>query len=589
VAVLRASIIFRVAFLAIGVVACGAPPATESPARRLSSVPSAAPEASGHNETPPRKGDRFAVASENETAVEVARALLERGGSATDAAVGGILVACAAHPASCGLGGGGSALTWDATKKEAIIVDFRETAPGGIKRVDYVSKTPPKAKRGLLVGVPGFVAGLSELHRRGGKLPWATVVALAANTVDEGIPLSPYMAQAFVWNAKWLLSDARARSLGPADAGGRVGEKLKNPALASALRSIAERGATAFYTGPLADDLIESAHAAGSRIGHSDLQAYKAIVRTPVHATWGELDVFSAPPSSAAGITVLQLMAMFDRADLTSLELASGSYVHALAEGFRAANQDRTLYVGDPDFSRTDSSSLFDLEKMKTRRGKIKMNATVIPKVSSISESGTLHFVVVDEANNVVSLTASISGMFGSRIVTKGGYVLNDTLSEFNIDDYGMRPINKGPNFARGRARPVSSLVPTLVLERNEPVLALGASGGLRAPTAVTQVLFAYFGFRRTLAEAVEAPRFHVASSGALKLDEGLAGLAADLIARGEIVDVKTPNFSSVVAIGLRREAGVRVLEPVFDPRKGGAVTTGKGDAAPPTTSAAKR
>lgn len=576
-AALRASNI--VPALVAGVLsACSAPPSEGS---RL--VPPVATPSASANAAPatsaPRKSDRFAVASENETAVEVARAVLEKGGTASDAAVAGMLVACAAHPASCGLGGGGAALTWDATKKETVALDFREAAPSGIKRSDYLTKNPAKGRRGLLVGVPGFVAGLGELHRRGGKLPWASVVAQAADVVDAGIPLSPYMAQAFVWNSKWLAEDARARTLGPVDAEARVGEKLKNPPLAGALRSIAEGGAQSFYSGPLADDFIDSARAVGSRVIAGDLKSYQVGVRAPLRSSWEDLEIVAMPPSSAGGVTLLQLCGMFDRADLTALEQSSGSYVHALAEGLRSANQDRTSFVGDPDFTRTDTS-LFDAEKMRMRRSKIKMDSSNLPKISSISESGTLSMVVVDEAGNAVSISASISSMFGAKIVTKNGYLLNDTLSEFNIDDYGIRAINRGPNFARGRARPVSSLIPALVLSGGEPVLSIAASGGLRAPSAVTQVLFSLFGFQRTLAEAIEAPRFHVASSGALKLDAGLAGLSADLVARGEIVDAKTPSFSSVVAVALRQVQGVRVLEPVFDPRKGGAVTIGRGEQA---------
>lgn len=574
----RASNIFP-ALLAAALSACSAPP-TESPRARPPAASASASTTAAPASVAPRKSDRFAVASENETAVEVARGILEKGGTASDAAVAGMLVACAAHPASCGLGGGGAALSWDAAKKDALAFDFRESAPSGIKRSDYLTKNPAKGRRGLLVGVPGFVAGLAELHRRGGKMPWASVVSKAADVVEAGIPLSPYMAQALMWNSKWLSEDARARTLGPSDADARVGEKLKNPPLAAALRTIAEGGAQAFYSGPLADDFMDAARAAGSRVIAADMKSYQVGVRVPLRSRWGELEVLAMPPSSAGGVTVMQLLAMFDRADLVALEQGSGNYVHALAEALRAANQDRTLFIGDPDFTRSDPG-LFDAEKMKARRAQIKNDTSNLPKISSISESGTLTMVVVDEAGNAVSISASISSMFGAKIVSKSGYVLNDTLSEFNIDDYGMRAINRGPNFARGRARPVSSLIPALVLAGGEPVVAIGASGGLRGPSAVTQVLFSLFGFQRTLAESIEAPRFHVAASGALKLDAGLAGLAADLVARGEVVDAKTPSFSSVVAVAVRRKDGVRSLEPVFDPRKGGAVTIGRGEPVP--------
>ncbi|MBL8740679.1 MAG: gamma-glutamyltransferase, partial [Myxococcales bacterium] len=479
----RASTIFF-SLLAAALPACSGPPNPEGP-RVTGSAPSVSASATAAPAAPAaRKSDRFAVAAENETAVEVARLVLDKGGSAADAAIAGVLVACAAHPASCGLGGGGAALYWDASKKEAVALDFRETAPSGIKRSDYLTKNPAKGRRGLMVGVPGLAAGLGELHRRGGKLPWASVVTQAADRIEAGIPLSPYMAQAFAWSSKWLGEDARARALGPIDAESRVGEKLANPPLVSALRTLAKGGAQAFYTGPLADELVDTARAAGSRMIAADLKSYEVGVRPPLRSTWGELEVATMPPSSAGGISVLQLLGMFDSADLAALEAASGSYVHALAEGLRAANQDRVLFVGDPDFTRTDTT-LFDGEKMRSRRSKIKMDSSNLPKISSISESGTLSLVVVDESGNAVSISASISSMFGAKIVSKNGYLLNDTLTEFNIDDYGMRVVNKGPNFARGRARPVSSLTPLFVLSKGEPVLAVAASGGLRAPSAV--------------------------------------------------------------------------------------------------------
>jgi gamma-glutamyltranspeptidase/glutathione hydrolase len=118
-----------------------------------------------------RPRDRFAVASENATGVEVARDVLERGGNAVDATVSGLLVACAAHASSCGLGGGGVALVQPAGS-DAYVVDFREVAPHGIRRADHLSKTPPPNRRGVMIGVPGLVAGLAKMHERGGKLPW---------------------------------------------------------------------------------------------------------------------------------------------------------------------------------------------------------------------------------------------------------------------------------------------------------------------------------------------------------------------------------------------------------------------------------
>ncbi len=565
------------AFLLSLLVACsaaGPAPEVVSPepsAERPTRVPIAEPK----KPASPRGDDRFAIAAENATAVEAAREILEDGGSAVDAAIVTVLVGCAAHPASCGLGGGGAALFFDAQTKKTEYLDFREAAPSGIKNADYLSKNPPEKRRGVMVGVPGLVAGLAELHARGGKLPFATVVGAAADAVERGIPLSAYMAQVLEWNRKWLKADPRAAALWPADAEGRVGETLKNPALVKALRSIAAGGKDAFYSGALGTDVVTTARDAQSRVLMKDLKEYRVVSRAPLEVEWEGRKLVTAPPPSGAGLVVAELFHSFSAPDLKQLDAATGSYVHMIAEGLRAGYSDRALFVGDPEFFKTEISATLEPARLRARRAKFRPDATIMPKLSSISDAGTFHCVVVDADGDVVSLSASLSSMFGAKLVTESGFVLNDALSEFTIDEYGQRPVSRGPNFARGGARPVSNLVPTLVFEGGAPVVALGGSGGLRATSAVAIVLFAHLAFGVPLPDAIAKPRFHVTSAGALKLDAPLQGLKDDLVARGEVVEVGAPGFGAVTAIGLRREGGRRTLEPVFDPRRGGAITVG--------------
>lgn len=527
-----------------------------------------------------RPRDRFAIASENSTGVEVAREILEQGGTAIDAAVVGLLVACSAHASSCGLGGGGAALVVP-NGSGPYVVDFREAAPHGVRRTDHLSKHPPDKRRGVMIGVPGLAAGLWELHRRGGKLSWKELVGRAADVVEKGIPLSPYMAQALAWNAKWVRDDEEARRVFIQDAESRVGETLKNPALAKTLRALAEKGPKGFYEGEVAADVVAAARAAGSRITPADLAQYRAIVRDPLKVAWNDRELVMVPPPAAGGVTVAEVLGFVSPRDIKELEWGSGALVHVVAEAVRAAHADRVLAVGDPDFTKSDIAPLFDPEKLRAKRALVKMDATSLPKLPSITEGGTLHFAVVDDAGTVVSVTATLTGMFGSKVMTKRGFAMNDALIDFTTDDYGQRAATKGPNFPRGGARPVSSLVPIVVLKGGAPILALGGSGGLRAPNAVAQVILGHLAFGKPLAEAVASPRFHVTSGGALRLDDGLASIKDDLVARGEVVDMAGASFAAVTAISIRAEGGVRILEPVFDPRKGGAITVGRD---PPVT-----
>jgi gamma-glutamyltranspeptidase / glutathione hydrolase len=527
---------------------------------------------------PPAKTvEVFAVAAENSHAVDAARAVLVEGGSAADATIAGILVGCAAHASSCGLGGGGAALLFDAASSRTRALDFRETAPVGLKRTDHIG-APESAKRGVAVGVPGLAAGLRALHRLAGKLEWRRLTEIAALKVEGGLELSPYMAQALVWNQAWLANEPDHQVLGPDTASDSVGKKFFNPPLAATLRALGE-GERAFYEGPIAAEVVRAAKTYGSRLALADLQAYAALERDPVAIDYSGFTIASMPPTSAGGVTMLAMLNMLPPSELASLEPASGAFLHVLAEGLRATYAERATTIGDPDFTKSDFTALFDRQRMAERRAAIDLKKTRMPQLPSVSESGTFSIVVADSAGNVVSLSASLTSMFGAKIITKGGFVLNDALSEFSMDDYGMRAFTRGPNFPRGRARPVSNLVPTIVTKDGRATLGVSASGGLRGTTGLTQVLLAHLGRAESLGEAIAKARIHVNAGGAIRLEEGLMELATDLTSRGETVERSPISFSAVTGIAIDRSETGPSFAPVFDIRKGGAVSVEKAPA----------
>jgi gamma-glutamyltranspeptidase/glutathione hydrolase len=552
------------------------PPPPPPPPGSVALTPTADPPAPTPVVAPPPapRPHRRAVAAESASAVKVAMEVLARGGNAVDAAIAGVLTSGVTHPVSSGIGGGGFAVVWDAKTKRIHALDFRETAPLGLKPSEHWK--PTEKKRGIAAGVPGEIAGLAEMHARWGKLAMGDDVSAAAEVAESGFALSAHMARALKWNESWLRRTPRYAFFAPGGALLPVRATAKNLALGATLRRIAAEGPAAFYEGAIAEDIVGTARAAGGHMTVRELREYRVIERTPLHASWEGYDVYTMPPESAGGLLLVETLRMHSKEDLAALGANTGAYLHLLAETFRGAVSDRVHAVGDPAFVKIDVEALASAARMKARRATISLTATRPAEHFALDESGTAHMVVVDDEGNVVSITTTVNGMFGCRLVTSGGFVLNDELDDFTSQAierrFGIR-IGRGPNSPRGGARPASSMTPTIVLQGGSPVLAAGGSGGMKIPTATTQALLAHLVFGRSAADAVSDPRIDTPPSGGLFVDPTLpADVSADLAHRGEVPDATKPNFSAVQMIAIGTKEGVRFLDPGADPRKGGAV-----------------
>jgi gamma-glutamyltranspeptidase/glutathione hydrolase len=277
------------------------------------------------------------------------------------------------------------------------------------------------------------------------------------------------------------------------------------------------------------------------------------------------------PPPSAGGVMLAETLHMHGKADLSALGYGSGAYLHLLAETMRGANADRMRGIGDPAFIRMDVDAIASPARMKARRAHISLDATRRTESFRLDDQGTHTIVVVGEDDDIAAVTTSVRSLFGSQLITSGGFVLNDALLDFDHPRLQFRFSPRvPPNAARGGARPVASMAPTIVVGHGGPVLALGASGGTRGATAVTQALLARLAFNRSPRETVADARIDVPPTGGLFLEPGAdPALVADLRRRGEVVIADQPNYSALGLISIR-EGGARKLEAVADPRKGG-------------------
>ena len=519
---------------------------------------------------PPEKAHRFAVVSENEAAAAVAMTILKKGGSAADAAIAAALAAGVAQPVSSGIGGGGFGLYWDQTSRKVTAIDFRETAPMGIRDNEHASR-PPRAARGVMIGVPGEIAGLEWLHRRFGKLPRGELYRAAADLADGGFALSHHMHRALRWNEGWIRS-SMATVFAPSGELLSRGQVTSNPALAKTLRQIASEGADAFYRGGIAADLVNAARARGSRLSLGDMDRYAPQIREPLTTRWEGVDVYTMPPPSGGSITLAQTLLMHDAASLRRHGYGSGAYLHLLAETFRGSISDRMRAIGDPAYIKMDMPLVLSRARLKDRRRRMSLDRTRTFRAYRLDDSGTSNIITVDATGNVAVITTSISGMFGAQVTTRG-FTLNNTLASFSMgrDERRFGAVRR-PNAPKGGARPVSSMTPVIVVRDGRAVLALGASGGSRIPAAVTQGLLAKLVFGRSAAQCSGDVRIDTPPSGGLRIDPSAPEeLVADLRKRGGVVDAEVPNYGALGIVIIDDDAGRRQMDAAVDPRKGGA------------------
>jgi gamma-glutamyltranspeptidase/glutathione hydrolase len=516
----------------------------------------------------------FAVATESPAATKQASRLLEAGGNAIDAAVLAALVSGFTNPSASGIGGGGFALVWSARDKRVFVLDFREVAPAAIDARLLDKRPVADEQRGQLVGVPGEVAGLFELHQRFGKTKWQALVARAARLAEQGFVTEPHTAGQVDEQKASLLSRSPAfRGVYlPAGTPPKLGQTLRSPKLAKTLRRIAAEGRRGFYEGPVASDIVSAVKSVGGGLQLSDLAAYQPVSREPLRVSWDGKEVLTMPPPSAGGLLVAQTLALFSRAELVAMNDAPAKRIHLLAEAMRGAFADRARYVGDPAFSQVDIAKLLSPTRLARRKQRIAEDRTHTQPRFGLEEAGTHHLVSADGDGNWISLATTINDAFGAKLVAEqSGIILNNELADFSTaESVAIFGMTESPNRPRPGARPVSSMSPTLVLEQGEPVLALGGSGALTIAPNVTQVLLNLLAFELEPAQALSAPRFTVPSprtGQTLWLEAALAKpYVRDLAARGELL--LTKDSKNAVQL-VMRAAGK--LQAAADPRKGGA------------------
>ncbi|HEX2217713.1 MAG TPA: gamma-glutamyltransferase [Gemmatimonadales bacterium] len=518
------------------------------------------------------------VVSGHPLASEVGRDILRAGGNAVDAAVAVGFALAVVHPEAGNIGGGGFMVirTADGSVRS---LDYRETAPGRATRDMYLDAngepTELSVTGHLSAGVPGSVAGLTEAHRRLGRLPFDSVIAPAVRLARDGFVVDEYRSESIRSDsARLALFPASLATFLPAGRPPAPGTRFAQPELAATLDVIRREGANGFYRGLVADLIVAEMERGGGLISHSDLAGYRAIWREPVTISYRGHTIYSMPPASSGGVTMGEIFNIMEGYDPLP-PFGTPALLHREAEAMRRAFTDRNQHLGDPAFVRNPTDRLLSKEYAAELRSQIGERATPTPKFEPAAAGGasTTHYSVVDAEGNAVSCTTTLNNSYGSAVtVTGAGFLLNDEMDDFATapgqpNMYGL--VQGEANAIAPGKRMLSAMTPSIVLNpAGELYLVTGTPGGPRIITMVYHVISNVIDHRMPLPDAVTAPRMHhQALPDSIRVEEdGFTAATLDSLgARGHAIS-EGGHWGDVEAI-IRTDGG---WQGVSDPRRGG-------------------
>ncbi len=535
----------------------------------------------------PVKAVEWMVSAANPLAVQAGAKVLASGGSAADAMIAVQLVLGLVEPQSSGLGGGAFLVWYDAATGELTTLDARETAPLAATPTLFLDDAGEPLQfldaviGGRSVGTPGTPMLLEDAHRRWGKTNWSGLFDDAIALAENGFEVSPRLAGLVADDPEGLSGAQSTRDYFlPGGTPIAAGDTLKNPAYAATLTALAHGGADAFYSGPIARNIVATVQGATDNPGvlsETDLALYRVIERPAVCATYRAHDVCGMGPPSSGALTVGQILGLLEGFDLASMEPDSAEAWRLIGDASRLAFADRGRYMADSDFLPVPTAGLVDPAYLAGRAELLNGDAALEDVAPgnpafdhamwaddiSIELPSTSHISIVDSEGNALSMTTTIENGFGSRLMS-GGFLLNNELTDFSFATHSDGvPI---ANAVAPGKRPRSSMAPTIVTRDGKPVLVIGSPGGSRIIGYVAKTIIAHLDWGMDVQQAIALPHL-VNRFGTYDIEEGtdITALETPLTDMGFEVSVRELN-SGLHAIAITAEG----LEGGADPRREG-------------------
>ena len=450
--------------------------------------------------------------------------MLERGGNAVDAAAAIQFVLNVVEPQFSGIGGGGFMMVHLAKTNQTFAIDGREKAPATATPTMFLFTGVPASQlfglastSGIAVGVPGTLKVIDTALKNYGTISLGDAMQSAIEIADNGFHINQFLAAN-------ILNDGGITSLQPETAaifrpGGvplKEGDLLVRKDLAATFRLIAQKGPDVFYKGAIAQAIVDAVKRSRSpvaseglgRMTLADLANYNTLIRQPITVTYRGYQLASMSPPSSGGLSVGQMLLELQRFPLGDSAQGFGfgatKTLHAMIEAMRLTFADRAVWMGDEDFVHVPKKGLLDPTYVASRSAMIKLDSRMatpaagnplpfdmagldtkvrLAAIPFEEEKGvhTTHFSVVDKWGNIVSWTTTIEQTWGTGITVPGyGFLLNNELTDFNfVPTFNAATGNPGANDVAPNKRPRSSMSPSILFRKDEPIAAYGSPGGL--------------------------------------------------------------------------------------------------------------
>ncbi|NJC04937.1 gamma-glutamyltranspeptidase/glutathione hydrolase [Sphingomonas kaistensis] len=530
----------------------------------------------------------FVIAA-NPLAAKAGMDVIQRGGSAADAAVAVQAALSLVEPQSSGLGGGAFMTYFDARTGKVIVYDGRETAPAGASPTMFIGtdgKPLPFATAvlsGRATGVPGALRMLETVQRAHGRLRWSELFEGTAVLAEQGFTISPRLGRMLGGDYPQLTAPDVVKYFSKPDGTRlKVGDRLSNPVYARFLRRLASGGADVLYKGETAARIVERVRQGPfeSSMTMADLARYRPVRRDALCREW-QAYTACVPPPPSSGVSTLQLLAMLGRTDIAARGPSDPQAWYLFAEASRLMYADRDRYVADPAFVTVPVDGLLDPAYVASRAALIGRSAGPPPVAGTppgavsvgadrtLEPAGTSHFIVGDSAGNVVSMTTTVESIFGSgRMVD--GFFLNNQMTDFSFSptEADGRP---AANAVAGGKRPRSSMTPLILLDgQGRFAGAFGSPGGSAILAYVGKTMTGALLWKLPVQEAIDLPNLVARGNGfGGEVDKFPAGVVAGLAARGVALKPGQGEDSGVHAVMVRPDGSI---DGGFDRRREGVV-----------------